>query len=286
MRRRLVSLCVLGLLSASMVEVFGSKTFAATDDDQAVLSADRALVQAIGRADKKVLVEMLDRDFTWTDSKGSTFTKAEVAKILPSPIAGYDAEAKERTYGEVGTIQASSGKTYVLRLWVKRASGWRALAYHEVVQLDAPPTAGPGVKDCENPCKAIPYEPKNKDEQAIITSWQELETAVTTHDSAGWSPHAAEEFIQVSSNNDHPLDKAARMAVIDKQKQSGAASAPAPLESAQMFDFGETVVMKALHQPYHGKPIRVSRVWVKRDGKWVMAISYQTTIQSAPAKDD
>lgn len=286
MRRQLVSLCLLGLLSASIVVVFGSKTFAATDDDQAVLSADHALVQAIGHADKKILVEMLDRDFTWTDSKGSTFTKAEVVKTLPLPIVGYDAEAKERTYGEVGTVQASRGKTYVLRLWVKRASGWRALAYHEVVQLDAPPTAGPGVKDCENPCRTIPYKPKNKDEQAIVTSWQELETAVTTHDSAGWSPHTAEEFVQVSSNNDHPLDKAARMAVIDKQKQSGAASAPAPLESAQMFDFGETVVMKALHQPYHGKPIRVSRVWIKRDGKWVMAISYQTTIQNAPAKDD
>jgi len=43
--------------------------------------------------------------------------------------------------------------------------------------------------------------------------------------------------------------------------------------------------MKALHQPFHGKPIRVSRLWIKRDGLWVMAISYQTTIQAAPAKE-
>jgi len=42
--------------------------------------------------------------------------------------------------------------------------------------------------------------------------------------------------------------------------------------------------MKCLHQPFTGKPIHVTRVWVKRGGKWVMAISYQTTIQAAAAK--
>jgi hypothetical protein len=131
----------------------------------------------------------------------------------------------------------------------------------------------------------VPYEPKNAAEAGVFKSWQELETAVTGHDSAGWAPHAADEFVQISSNNDHPLDKAARMAVLDRQKQSGAGAAPAPLVSAQMFDFGDTVVMKALHQPYHGKPIRVSRIWINRDAKWVMAISYQTTIQAAPAKE-
>ena len=26
------------------------------------------------------------------------------------------------------------------------------------------------------------------------------------------------------------------------------------------------------------------KVWIKRDGKWIMSISFQTTIQAAPAK--
>jgi hypothetical protein len=34
------------------------------------------------------------------------------------------------------------------------------------------------------------------------------------------------------------------------------------------------------------RPLHVSRVWIKRDSKWVMAISYQATIQSAPAQAD
>ncbi len=274
------------ILSALLILVF-TNPMLAVGEDQAVLQADHQFVQAAGAGNKGAVARLLDEDFTWVDAEGKTLTKAELLQLpkLPAPVAGYDAEPRERTYGGVGSVQANTGKSYVLRIWVKRAAGWRALVYHEVVQPAAPPAGGPGVKDCENPCKGVPYKPKNKAEQDIITSWQELETAVTGHDSAGWDPHAAAEFVQVSSNNDHPLDKAARMAVIDKQKQSGAASAPAPLVSAEMFDFGDTVIMKALHQPYHGKPIRVSRIWIKRDGKWVMAVSYQTTIQAAPAKD-
>ena len=285
MRRRNGRLVARSFVLSAMLVILTGPVIRAADDGQEVLAADHAFAQALGAKDTKTLAGVLDANFTWTDSEGRTLTRTEALKNLPTPAAGYDTEPKERTYGTVGTVQANSGKVYVLRLWVKRAPGWRLLDYHEVTQPSAPPAAGPGVSDCENPCKTVPYKPKNAAEQGIIKSWQELETAVTGHDSAGWAPHAADEFVQVSSNNDHPLDKAARMAVLDKQKQSGVGAAPAPLASAQMLDCGDTVVMKATHQPYHGKPVRVSRVWIQRDGKWVMAISYQTTIQAAPAKE-
>jgi hypothetical protein len=286
MKRYAAYALAIGILFGIFAALTG-KHVAAAGDDEAVLQADHAFVLAISKSDKASLGKLLDADFTWTDSEGKTQTKTEILQNLPTPANGYDTAAKERTYGDVGSVQANSGRAYFLRVWVKRPSGWRALVYHEVVQLAAPPAAGgPGVKECENPCKTVPYKPKNEAEQGIITSWQQLETAVTAHDSAGWSPHVAEEFIQVSSNNDHPLDKAGRMAVLDRQKQAAVGSAPAPLVSARMFDFGDSVVMTCLHQPYHGKPIHVSRVWIKRDGKWVMAISYQTTIQAAAAQAD
>jgi len=176
-------------------------------------------------------------------------------------------------------------KISVLRVWVRRSAGWRLLVYHEVALRQQPAApSGSNVKDCENPCKSVPYKPKNEAEQAIIASWQALETGVTNHDAAAWSPHIAEEFTMLGSSNDHPLTKADRIATLNLQKQTGYGSAPAPLVSAQMFDFGEAVVMTCLHQPYSGKPVRVSRLWIKRNGKWVMSISYQTTIQSAPAQ--
>src|SRR5260370_240475 len=118
----------------------------------------------------------------------------------------------------------------------------------------------------------------------MIASWQAVDTGVTNHDAAMWSPHIADEFTMLGSSNDHPLTKADRIATLNLQKQTRFGSAPAPLVSAQMFDFGDSVVMTCLHQPYTGKPVHVTRLWIKRDVKWILSISYQTTIQAAPAK--
>ena len=258
---------------------------AAASEDQAELQADREFVRAAAKGDKEAVGKLLDAEFTWTDAQGKTYTKSEALTELPQLAVGGDAHVEERAYDQVVAVMASHGKAYALRVWVKRPAGWRALVYHEVTLREQPAApSGSGVSECENPCKSIPYKPKNEAEQAIVASWQALETGVTAHDSAAWAPHIADEFAMLSSNNDRPLSKADRMATLDKQKQAGLGSAPAPLVSAEMFDFGDAVVMKCLHQPFTGKPIRVTRVWIKRDGKWVMSISYQTTIQAAAAK--
>jgi hypothetical protein len=257
--------------------------------DQAVLRADHAFVQDLANGDNAKLTSLLDENFTWCDSNGKTLSGAEVLRALPKDSLGDESslDVTERTYGQVAAVSASRGKVHVLRLWVQRPSGWRLLVYHEVSQLDQPSTsAGTGVDDCENPCKSVPFRPANDAEQAIIASWQALETAVTAHESAGWAPHIADEFVQISSNSDHPITKSGRMATLDKQKQLGVGSAPSPLVSAKMFDFGDSVVMTCLHQPLTGKPVHVSRLWIKRDGQWVMVISYQTTVQAGAAKAD
>jgi hypothetical protein len=286
MRRLATHAFALGVLFGGLLAVPSSSPLAAAGDDEAVLQADRALVQAIVKADKAAVGKLLDADFTWTDSAGKTQSRAEVLLALPAAALGAESgvETKERTYGQVGTVIASHGKAYVLRVWVKRGAGWRALVYHEIKLAEQPPTAGgSGVKECENPCKTVPYEPKNDAERGVFASWQALETAVTAHDAEAWAPHIADEFAMLNSNNDHALTKADRIAALNKQKQTGLGSAPSPLVSARMFDFPDTVVMTCQHQPYRGKPAHVTRVWIKRDGKWVMAISYQTTIQAAPA---
>ncbi len=271
-----------GAVTAPRVDRLG-----AASEDQAALQVDREFVRAAAKGDKEAVGKLLDAEFTWTDAQGKTYTKSEALTELPQLAVSGDSgmNVEERAYGQVVAVMASHGKAYALRVWVKRPAGWRALVYHEVTLREQPGApGGSGVKECENPCKSIPYKPKNEAEQAIVASWQALETGVTAHDSAAWAPHIADEFAMLSSNNDHPLSKADRMATLDLQKQTGVGSAPAPLVSAEMFDFGDAVVMKCLHQPFTGKPVRVTRVWIKREGKWVMSISYQTTIQAAAAK--
>jgi hypothetical protein len=280
MKRFVAYTLVMGVACGGMVAALTSRPVAAADDDDAVVQSDHAFVEAIGKADKAALGKLLDVNFMWTDSAGKTLAKAQVLQNLPTPATGYDTEGKEWTYGQVGTVQVASGKVHVLRVWVKRPAGWRALIYQEVTQADTAQTPGPSTNDCVNPCKEVPYKPKNEAEKGVILSWQQLETAVTGHDPNAWSLHFADEFVLIASGGTQPTTKADRMAQLSKP---GAGPAPPGLDWARMFDFGDTVVMVSQSKPYSGKPAHISRVWIKGTDMWQMAFSYQTTIQAAPA---
>jgi hypothetical protein len=260
---------------------------AATADEPSASSFDRDFVQAAEKGNAAVLSKLLDADFTWTDANGKTFPRAEVLNSLPKPALGDEAGANQvrQMRPQVEAIMASRDKIHVLRIWAKHGSEWRLVVYHEVAlgrESAAPVVAA--VRECENPCKAVPYKPKNEAEQTILSSWQELEAAVASRDSFRWAPHIASEFTMLGSTNDHALTKADRVATLNLQKVTGRGSLPPPVVSVQMFDFGDSVVMTAVHQPYVGKAVRVSRLWIKRDGKWLMSLSFQTTIELSTPK--
>jgi len=63
-----------------------------------------------------------------------------------------------------------------------------ALNHQEVTSLDAPPTLTPGTgKDCDNPCKAIPFTPASETEREVAIAYSKLETAAHARNSAGFS---------------------------------------------------------------------------------------------------
>jgi hypothetical protein len=278
---------ILGIACGGTVTAKLSGPAAAADDAQALLQADQALVQAFDKADKAAAGKLLDAAFTWTDATGKISTRALVLQNLgsaagPKPAIRSDgAQSKEYTYDAVGVVQVNDGKMHVLRVWVKRPVGWQALVYQEVKSLEAPPSFTPGAGAvCENPCKSVPYRPRTPGEKHVVASYLALESAAVAHNAADWSAHVADEFAAVSSNSDQQLDKPGRMAGLEKEKMGGVA--PTPLVSARMFDFGDAVVMTSRHQPDHGNPLHITRVWIKRDGNWVETLSYQTAIVVAP----
>jgi Domain of unknown function (DUF4440) len=274
---------ILGITWVGTMAAVPSGPVAAADDTQALLQADQAFAQAFDKADKAAAGKLLDTAFTWTDATGKISTRALVLQNLGSAagpklaISGEGAQSKEYTYGAVGVVQVNDGKMHVLRVWVKRPVGWQALVYQEVKSLDAPLSFTPGAGAvCENPCKSVPYRPKTPGEKDVVASYEALETAAVAHNAADWSAHVADEFAAVSSNSDQQLDKPGRMAGLEKEKMGGVS--PTPLVSARMFDFGDAVVMTSRHKPDHGNPLHITRVWIKRDGKWVETLSYQTAI--------
>lgn len=282
MKQFVTSALLIGALCVGMAALT-SWPVAAAGEDQTVLQADHAFAQALAKQDKKALGAILDSNFLWTDPDGKTLTKAEVLQNLPAPTAGYEAQTKEYTYGQVVNVRTDSGKLHVMRVWVKEPAGWRLLIYHEVEQAEkaASGSGAPPVKECINPCKSVPYTPKNAAEAGVLKSWGQLETAVTAGDSKAWAPHFVDEFEVIRSTGTKPDNKAERMAILDEQKQAGTNGAPAELAPGhtRMFTFGNTIVMSCQSKPHSGKPDQITRVWVKRNGSWLMTVSFQTKIQ-------
>jgi hypothetical protein len=238
-----------------------------------VLEADDALLSTLAHADAR----QFDDDLSWVDADGRLFGKSQVLAVHPKPLLE-GGEREVHRYGPLATVRAEAGKHHVLRVWVDRGDGWRLLVWHEVVQTGA--AHGHGRKEWDNPCFILPYEARDAHERDCLASWQELERAVMRHDPDEWARHVADEFVVVGAARRH--SKADRYNVIAEQRRTDAHSAPAPLVSARLDRFGDAMLMRCEHQPFQGKAARVSRLFVRRDGMWQMAVSFQTTQQDAP----
>ncbi|MEQ1581192.1 MAG: nuclear transport factor 2 family protein [Steroidobacteraceae bacterium] len=267
---------------ACMLLVIARVPLAAAADDPALLAADRDLMSALRSGNATAAANLLDADASWTDEKGRTVSKGEAGKILPKPAIADEtgADVHRHEYGRVGVVRVDKGLMHTMRVWIKRGNDWRLLAYQEVRSLAAPPTATPGIAgECINPCREVPYTPKTDNERGVIAAYQALETSSHAADASTWGKHVADEFVVVSSNSDRSLTKDQRLEGLRRATKNGVS--PTRLTDAQMTDLDGVVVMRGHHTPDNGNPLRVTRVWVKRNNVWQSTLSYQTAIAAA-----
>ncbi|MFI5057907.1 MAG: nuclear transport factor 2 family protein [Candidatus Acidiferrales bacterium] len=268
-------------ISFAAVFLSAARPASASGDEPAVLEADKALLQAIGKMDKNAMEHLLDPAFTWIDSSGKSERRAQVLQNMPTP-ANANVNAEMRMYGRSAVVRVNRGRVQVMRVWAKRPAGWRAVLYQEVtlaVKSEPASTGGSGSANCENPCRSIPYQPETQSEKEAIVSWQGVMKAMANNDNDAYVPLIADEFTATDTHHDRPLNKSDRIAQINKQKLTGDKPVPSALISARMFDFGETVMMIAREQRPGAKPYFNTRMWVNREARWQMLFSFNTRIE-------
>ncbi len=286
MLRELIVGVICGALLAA---ASAGRTAAASEEEQGALQADHSLASALGKADKSATGKLLDGDFVWTDADGKSLKKAEVLGDLLAYAADNQGDENVQThfYGQVETVLGAHHGARFLRIWVKRPAGWR-----EFVELDTPistrtapatieATAGRG--DCENPCRTVPYKPTTAMDKAILADWQKTKVEEWHPDAVDWPMHIADEFLII--NNNGMRTKPERVVIAKKQQEAGVGAPGDPITAMEIYDFGDnTAVMISHHVPHRGgKPYYNVRVWTLRDGRWQLAVSQQSTIQSAAA---
>ncbi|MBZ5526905.1 MAG: nuclear transport factor 2 family protein [Acidobacteriia bacterium] len=281
---------VMGILAAGAIAVMTGQPVAAAEEEQAVLQVDHALVEALGKADSAAAGALLDDNFEWTDTAGKTQNKAEALQnitALAKDSEG-DTDLKTHSYSELVIIFGFHHDARFTRIWVKRQAGWRALIYLDTLRpKQAPATAPPAASignpgDCENPCRILPFTPTTPADKAVIAEWQKTKMDEWHPDASDWATHIADEFLIINDRAER--NKEQRVALARKWQEAGISMPGDPILSMTMSDFGDAVVMISRHAPYNGgKPYYNARVFVHRDGHWLIAWSQQTTIQDAPA---
>ena len=262
---------------------------AADGAEHVPLEAEKALQHALGKSDKVAAGKLLDADFVWTDGNGKAHKQQDVVSNLKSYAENNQGETNVQThyYGQVETVAGEHHGARFLRVWVKRSAGWR-----EYVALDTPMPSktltfggqkSVGQGDCENPCRSVPYKPTTAMDKAILAEWQKTKVEEWKPDATDWPNHIADEFLIINNTAVHT--KAERVLIATEQQKAGAGTPGDPITSMEIHDFGDrAAVMISHHTPYRGgKPYYNVRVWTLRDGRWQLAISQQTTIQSASA---
>ncbi len=280
---------IVGVLCVGALATGPVGRVAADDGEQAALQWDRSLLSALGSADKAAAGKLLDADFVWTDTDGKSLKKAEVLGGLNEYAADNQGEENVQThfYGQVETVLGVHHNARFLRIWVKRSAGWR-----EFVELDTPISSGAsrasieaaaGEGDCENPCRTVPYKPTTAMDKAILADWQKTKMEEWHPDAVDWPMHIADEFLII--NNNAMRNKPERVAIAQKQQAAGVGTPGDPITSMEIHDFGDNAaVMISHHVPHRGgKPYYNVRVWTLRDSRWQLAVSQQSTIQSAAA---
>jgi hypothetical protein len=196
-------------------------------------------------------------------------------------------------YGPLATVtgdrKSIDGNTaFFLDIWVRQRGAWRALARQNVVLAAGATSAasvvsrdGGNAIECTNPCQTMPYRVRSPAEQEVLNAFLAIEKASIAHDAPEWSKHVTDDFVLYRSGY-APIDKAARIAAIERQKQASSPVTVGEIQAVRLSVYGDAAAMITTQMvPDNSRPpYRAARVWVRRNGQWLMTVSVQTDIQT------
>jgi hypothetical protein len=288
--RRAVRALALVLLAASLIAAHIVRT-RAQSAEELVATADRSLADAMRTGDRSVARRLLALQFTYTDAAGRAYSRHDFLTSLKNLSALTTGDPKLTMYGLLATVtgerKAADGSTaFFLDIWVKQKGAWRALARQDVVLADGAAPIASAREDgkaieCTNPCQTMPYRVRSPAEQDVLNSFLAIEKASIAHDAAEWSKHVSDDFLLYRTGY-APVDKATRLAAIERQKQAATPVTVGEIQAVRLSVYGDAAAMITTQMvPDNSRPpYRASRVWVRRNGQWVMTVSVQTDIQT------
>jgi Domain of unknown function (DUF4440) len=263
-------------------------------DAAPVLAADAALSEAMRAGDKAAARRLLALQFSLVDADGRIHPRreflADLKRMAPASASG----VKVRNFGLVVAVTGRhrslrdslhDAEVFFIDVWVRQKGAWRALLMQEVPIDDTPAAtaasasaAQPQPYECDNPCKTIPYRVRSVAEQDVIRTFQTIKKAIVADDADEWTKHVADEFVAYASG-EPPIAKSGQIIAIERLKDGNATVRVGEVQRMRLAVYGDGAVMTATGVDGGRSPYRTSRVFMKRDGQWLLAISAHTDVK-------
>jgi hypothetical protein len=260
--------------------------------DEVVLTADNALSAAIRTGNRGVARRLLTLQFTYVDADGKIHPRREFLGDLKNIAARPTTNIKVRNFGSLAMMtgkhtSAQGADVLFLDIWVKQKGAWRALLMQDMragtadnpdAALHPIQIADMGAHPCNNPCNTMPYRVRSAAEQDVAKTYQAITKAIAAGDAGAWAKNVADEFVAYASSR-APLARSSRIAAIEDPNDDGAARI-GEVQNMRLAVYGDGAVMTATEASGPQPAYRAARVFVKRDGRWLMAATAQTDVKS------
>jgi Domain of unknown function (DUF4440) len=260
--------------------------------DEVVMAADNALSAAVRTGNRTSARRLLTLQFSFVDADGKIHPRREFLGDLKNVAARPATDIKVRNFGSLAMMtgkhtSAQGVDVLFLDIWVKQKGAWRALLMQDMPAGTADGTdavlqpirvADMGAHPCNNPCNTMPYRVRSAAEQDVAKTYQAITKAIAAGDAGTWSKHVADEFIAYASRR-APLARSSRIAAIADPNDDGAARI-GEVQNMRLAVYGDGAVMTATEANGPHPAYRAARVFVKRDGRWLMAATAQTDMKS------
>jgi len=261
-------------------------------DEAPVLAADNALAEAMRAGDRKAARRLLTLQFTMVDADGKIHSRHELLSALKVLAPQPATDIRIRNSGLLAMITghrpaAHGADVFFLDIWVKQKGAWRALLMQDVpIGPDEQPAATTAAlhvaelkaSECANPCRTLPYRVRSAADQDVVNAYQAIAKAAGVHGASAWANLVTGDFVAYAG--DRPLiTRTPRMAALADQADSLPAMRFGEAQTMRLAVYGDGAVMITTEAD-GSKAYRAARVFVRRDGRWLMAASAQTNVKS------
>ena len=258
--------------------------------EQQVRAAHEQLLEAARKDDKAVARQMMADELSWVSATGNVASKEELLGTKPTPPPQVTVD-DVRIFGNTAIVTGSGRfedgrQLRFLQEWVNRDGQWKLVA-HQGTPVGAMPaagqagatakaegTAGRGAMKGSAPMLA------SDEERAVWAAQTELHKAFLAGDAAAYGKLTSDDFVRIAPEG----ERQGRSEFLQVVKQNAGKSA-GELETGEpkVAVSGDTarVLMTTWGTMPGGEeiaPARVTRVFVKQDGRWQQAAAIFTPV--------